>query len=541
MKKNKLTPHRKRNAIFLKIVSAAISLFAISLILCACATGNTVSQKQATENLEKVFGDIKELPMDIERVKKYLGEETIVSTEKKEESKDSTGIFVGNGVVLYHSVSESASWTQTGYDYTYTIEIMHFGGAEIKGNDCNMHFTGANIKMDIEADDPAAVRQELLGAVDKMDFSENDLSLMKELINGKQIFVSNDSQLWDMYAEVDTDVELTYDTESESFLAKIEDGYDEMYDQYSYDIVDFKGRVKERVYYKVDEDGTEWITENYHYTYLPDGTLKEHSVVYYDYTTQVWMENEHIEFPDTTWRTLWSRSYNSDGVLESEMYFDESGNQVGFEYFSDGSVYTKKILEGIQVDGDTGREIYSEEYGFPGVLFEKKFVEDDILTWEYYFDNGNIQERRLIDLTHNFIIEQVNGFEDGSKNVFTFYDNGEEKVFKSYDQNGMLHQETRYMIDGKPEFEAYYHDNGKISYTNEYYKDGTKKKMGEYDKNGDPLVIITYYENGEKNVEEQYHDGSMWLKIEYYEDGAKKKITEYDEDGRVVNVENYDA
>lgn len=422
-----------------KFLIVFLSLF---LLISMTACSKTMSEKDAVKNVETALGDYKQLPIDLDQVKDKLGDNTLEQTSDPANTANCTDIIVGNDVVLYQSVIENTAETAAGQAYRFVINIMHIGGAEEKKEYVyNMHFIGANIKMDIEADDPAAVRQELLGAVEQMDLSENDLALMKKLINGKQIFVANDSQIWDMYAEVDTDVEITYDTESESFLAKIEDGYDEMYDQYSYDIVDFKGRVKERVYYKVNEDGTEWITENYHYTYLPDGTLKEHSVVYYDYTTQVWMENEHIEFPDTTWRTLWSRSYNPDGVLENEMYFDESGNQVGIEYFSDGSVYTKRILADVKVDGDTGREIYSEEYGSPGILWCRYMEDDKTATREYYYANGCLDDAVVWDLTKQTDegyarLLAKKGFEDGSVDVYTYHENGEWKTRTKYSPTG---------------------------------------------------------------------------------------------------------
>ena len=167
--------------------------------------------------------------------------------------------------------------------------------------------------------------------------------------------------------------------------------------------------------------------------------MKRYDVDYYAYTTQIWSENEHLEFEDTSWKTLWYRNYQEDGTPESEFYYNEDGNEVYIDYFPDGSIYEKRIQIPAEYGDGRTEIIYSEQYSAPGVLFEKMDTEGDILTQEKYFDNGKLREKSVFDLSRRFsngetyIIETIKGFEDGSRSVFTYQNNGKAKSCKQYD------------------------------------------------------------------------------------------------------------
>ncbi len=461
-----------------------------------------MSGKQANENLEKVFGDVKELPMDMEKVKEHLSKNIIVSTEKDDGTNDSTELIVGDGVVLYFSKSESTSKTSAGHAYKFTVEILHFGGSEMKGNKCNFRFTGANINMTIESENAEAVKSEMMSQLEDLGLSDSQKAVMADLIDGKTVSIKAGSDVWEMYSQVNEKVETTYDKELGTFWRTEKPRYDDMYDQYSYEVKDFSNRVKQRVYYKVDDSGTKWITENYEYTYLSDGSVKCHEVSYYDYTDQIWSEQESIKFNDSTGKVIWQRSYRDDGTIESEMYHNEDGNEVSIEYFSDGSVFEKRIILPSENDSEHREVIYRETYGSPEVLSQKESLDGNIFTSESYFDNGNLREKRIIDVTRHFgnsdeepyMIEYVNGFEDGSKTMFTFHDNGNYKLVNQYDADENLKVETHYNENEIRTSETYYDPEGKVYC--DYHENGNLKTQTYYNADGEIYSIIHYDENG---------------------------------------------
>ncbi len=461
-----------------------------------------MSGKQANENLEKVFGDVKELPMDMEKVKEHLSENVIVSTEKDDGTNDSTELIVGDGVVLYFSKSESTSKTSAGHAYKFTVEILHFGGSEMKGNKCNFRFTGANINMTIESENAEAVKSEMTSQLEDLGLSDSQKAVMADLIDGKTVSIKAGSDVWEMYSQVNEKVETTYDEELGTFWRTEKPRYDDMYDQYSYKVKDFSNRVKQRVYYKVDDSGTKWITENYEYTYLSDGSVKCHDVSYHEYTDQIWSEQEYIKFNDSTGKVIWQRSYRDDGTIEHQMYHNDDGNEVSIEYFSDGSIFEKRVVLPSENDSEHREVIYRETYGAPGVLSQKESLDGNIFTNEYYFPNGNLMERRIIDVTRHFgnsdeepyIIEYINGFEDGSKTVFTFYDSGKQKTVKQYDADGNLNIETYYNENEIRISETYYNSDGKVCC--DYHENGNLKTQTYYNADGEVYDVIHYDEYG---------------------------------------------
>jgi len=535
-------------------VSFMVLILALAIFLCACSIGedgsSVMSEAKANENLEKALGNVEELSMDIEEVKEKLSENVIVSSDKKEEEKSGTEIVVGDGVVLYHSVQERASKTTSGYDYTYTVEVMHFGGAEINGSDCNMKFVGANLTMKIEAENVEAVRTELLNNLEGADMTSEQKSVLSELIQGNKVYAEAGSEAWEMYSEVNEDVETTYDSTLGTFWQTTEPEYDEDFDQYSYETKDFSGRVKERIYYKLDESGKRWDLSINTYTYLSDGMIKYNHVYYHEYSTQIEMQSEYLlEEIEGGGKPIWSKTYRDDGVIEYEGYIDENGNDVIINYFDNGNIQYKRIEIPAEEYGDPGREIYREEYYYCGAIFHKYYEEGDLWTREEYFENGKLRERRTCDKTRYFegrdeepyCTEFINGFEDGSYTVFTFFDNGEWKSVKGYNAEGILVSDRELYENGKDKKNTHYHDDGTISYYDEYYENGNKKIMAEYDNSGNLDIYVTYYENGNENVEEQYNEGKLQRKNEYLENGDIKKVTVYNENGEIISEVDYTA
>ena len=480
-------------------------ILALSFVLCACS-GNVISKIEANESLEKVFGDVKELPMDIADVKEKLSDDVIVSSDKQENSKDSTEIVVGDGVVLYHTVSETSATSPSGHRYSFTIEVMHFGGAEIKeDNQCTMRFVGANVTMTIESDKKDEIKAELLAMLENEDFSAEVVTVWKDLFDEKKVYVEAGSDAWDIYTQVEEEIQTTYDEELGTFWATEEPEYDEMYGQYSYDVKDFSGRVKERYYYKVDESGKKWTTEYYEYTYLANGDVKKYSVSYYDFTEQIWSEDVYIGAPDAGGLAFWSKSYRDDGSKEHEQYYNDDGNYVIIEYFNDNSINSKRICLPPSVDDGEGlKEIYSEEYASPGILFEKWFVDGNLFTRENYFPNGALMEKMVTDSTRFvngeelFKVEYVNGYEDGSKDVFTFHDNGENKSVTFYNTRGVVVGENLYYENGNTQRSTMYYEDGTLCIVDEHYESGVLKTRTEYNEQGEIFNVTHFDENGDE-------------------------------------------
>lgn len=497
-----------------RLLCLFITLFVV-LSIAACSK-SAESDEQVQKDIEKVLGDYKQLPMDIDDIKEKLSDNVLVesSAAAGEEGTKNLTIVVGDGVALYSSEIKDVAKRANGSEFSYKVTVIHLGSAT-EGNDgsYNLHFIGANITMEIDATDLEAIRQELLGKIDQMELSSGEASLMKDLINGKQVYASTSSYLWEVYSELSVNVQITYDAETGSFVKRKEDTYDEMMDQYCSELFDIKGRVIERVYYKLDDSGTKWTTEKYELTYLSDGTAKKHSIHYYEYSTQMESEGEYLDFADTPTKTLWYRTYREDGTPEAEMYYDESDNYVGIEYFDDGALLRKTIRAGVGVDGNVpGEEIYSEEYASPGVL-RKKFIKDGTkITEEFYFENGKLQESTTRDISsmtdEGYMIIQI----------------------KKGEETGVV-EETNY-------------DNGKITGTVTYWADGSKI-VTDYENelpilgtaffaNGNTQAVIEY-ENGNKTKSTQYReDGSLYCTVEFV--GGRAFMTFYDENGNIIDL-----
>lgn len=432
----------------------AILVLSLLVVISMSACTSSAANKQAKEDVKKVLGDPEQLSMNFEEIKGKLGNDIITQTSDSNDSvsKNKTEIVLGNGIALYYSVIEQASETESGKDYVFKITVIHFGNATESNNTYKMRFIGANIALELIADEVDAVRTELLEQLNDAEFDGDEVALMRDLLNGKQLYAECGSSLWEMYSEVGVEVEATYDPETNSFIIQEEPEYDEMYDQYSYEIKDFGGRVKQRIYYKVDEAGTKWITEDYTFTYLPDGNTKVYSVFYWEFTTKIQDEWLTIENEETGYyKPLNFRSYFEDGTTEAEQYYDDNDNYVVIHYDNDGAVTDKRILE----KGPDGRTIYEEEYYVgTGKLWNKYFETKTTATREEYYDNGFLASSRTFDTTRedeeglNPVIQSINGFEDGSKTVYEYHENGEYKSITSYSPSGEITSILRFDENG---------------------------------------------------------------------------------------------
>ncbi|MBR5501061.1 MAG: hypothetical protein IKV74_06020 [Clostridia bacterium] len=431
-------------------IACVFTLILLVLSMVACSP-ETASDKQAQQDVQNALGDYQQLPMDMEQVKNKLTGDVVIQNPKDEQ--DCTEVVVGDNVVICYSVIEETATSTDGNEYQFKITLMYFGSARAgKDHLFDLHFIGANIVMELSGDNLDAVRQDLLSQIDQMDLSKEDAMLLKDLMNGKQVYADTQSHLWEMYAEVAVDVKAIYDPESGTFKIQKEDTYDEIYDQYSYAILDFKGREHKCVYYKLDGDGKKWITEEYEYTYLPDGSIEKHSVDYWEYTKQIRSESITVDYMTENERWLWYRTYQENGTLEEEQYYNEDNNYVLVHYDASGDITEKRIHK----NHPDGNIIYEEEYYGGGKLWRKSWNDGSIAVAEEYYENGCLSASRTFDLSLmdpdngvEGIIQTKKGYEDGRVNITEYYKNGNRKRVTYYSATGEVLEITCFDETGK--------------------------------------------------------------------------------------------
>lgn len=301
------------------------------------------------------------------------------------------------------------------------------------------------------------------------------------------------------------------------------------------------------------------VTESGAYTYYADGTIKTQIIVnaegrfeteYFEngdnkyesgqYADGSSFEAEYNEQGDTVKQSyrnadgsgyeeaynengdlIQSVSYGSGGVVESELTYqyeyDDNGNVVKYTcYNADGVLYeieeytyyengTRKTEKGSNIDGSRW------EYGFDEdgckITVLDYFSDGSGYQCEYYLHSEAIKFEAHLDA-------------DGTKEAWTYDEQGNATKCAYYDADGVLTQEYTY---------AY-----------EYYPNGSEKSHTVTDINGNTVEQYTYYENGNTatwfSIDE---DGTRWEKA-YYADGKTKLDETCYPDGSGSRAEYYE-
>ncbi len=473
---------------FFCILLAALVLFSLS----ACKTA--MSDSEAEKDITGALGNFKDL-MNMDEIINKLPSDALIENANSQPPSSPEGsnpdssvpdvevpegegnvIVIGNGVVVYKTVYLYDEVTDGGIAYNAKTTVIHFGNArEIGENKYSLHFIGANVLFEVTAEDLAALRQELSADLDTGEFTAEEIESLRKMLGGEKIYVAANSNLWELYADVDVDIETTWNEEIQSFLVKIDYGYDEWYNQYSYEIVGFNGKTKEYVYYQIDDDGKEWLQAKNTYSYLPDGTIQIHSIDYYSFTTQPWSEGIRVGKNDFEMKSLWNKGWTEDGILEYENYYDENDNYVYIAYntlLKDGSILRKSIYDKNYDNGNMSDSlIYEEEYWEDIGLLREKFEKNgNICTNSHYFEDGTLESSATYDTSRldyegNYLT--IQRIETASAT--------RDKFVTEYDENGKETQRTRYDKDGLL-----------LSIT--YFGEGGIEITIEYDENGNPIT-----------------------------------------------------
>ena len=473
---------------FFCILLATLVLFSLS----ACKTA--MSDSEAEKDITGALGNFKDL-MNMDEIINKLPSDALIENANSQPPSSPEGsnpdssvpdveapegegnvIVIGNGVVVYKTVYAYDGETENGIAYNGKITVIHFGNArEIGTNKYSLHFIGANVLFEIAAEDVSAVRQELSADLQTTEFTAEEIESLRKMLGGEKIYAPANSKLWDLYADIDVDIETTWDEELESFVVKRDYGYDEWYNQYSYEIVGFNGKTKEYVYYQIDEDGKEWLLGLNTYTYLQGGAYKVYSISYYEFSTTPWTESESIYEDEFSGKNLWNKGFTEEGVLEYYSYYDKDDNYVYIAYntfLKDGSISRKSIYgKGFDSGNMSDSLIYEEEHWEDNGLLREKFEKNGtICTRTFYFEDGTLEssatyDTSRLDYEENYLTIQRIDVASATR----------DKFVTEYDENGKETQRIRYNKDGLL-----------LSIT--YFGEGGIEITIEYDENGNPIT-----------------------------------------------------
>lgn len=302
--------------------------------------------------------------------------------------------------------------------------------------------------------------------------------------------------------------------------------------------------------------------------YYDNGHIKEKS--FFKESEKIGKTLEYYDLPEKVIKNEGSydkgkfsgewKSYHNNGNLKEVGSFNKDGNKNGLWK----SFYDNNILK--------SEENYSNGKS-DGFL---KYYDDSAkLTEEYIFKNDILQEYKAYKPNGEIIFQNK---KDGKRDydILQYYPNGNMKkegkirngnsdgVWKYYNLNGYISEETPY-VDGKKHGKNItYYENGKIKselnyvngetdgYYKEYYKNEQLQKEGAYIQDKEVGPWNYYYKNGKLQRVNYYKDAEIdgWQqhfavngKLNYedfVEFGYFKKRISYDTTGKVFEEITFD-
>lgn len=246
-------------------------------------------------------------------------------------------------------------------------------------------------------------------------------------------------------------------------------------------------------------------------------------------------------------------SYDPEGNVLSSVEFrytyDERGNTMGCEYFSDG------VLQGRDEylpDGNGGTVIFSSSSFFEGETNYNEYDEYGNMVYYAHYNADNVithESRSEYAPDSNgdyYECREISTYEDGSCSETEYNQYGEATLRRFCDADGNPLSEDvweyGYSEEGKMEWMKEYRDGVLIReilnfavFTDEWdVTSGYPENVIEYYEDGSRLVIFNGT-NSEPETETLYNaDGSVaWVrsyKYEYFEDGNWKRILVYQDD-----------
>lgn len=244
---------------------ASIFLVVLVLISMAACSNSTVSDEQAQKDIEKVLGDIENLPLDFEMAVTQIDKEAAKYTS--EESKGDEKIALYDGAAVYSTSRMETDYFKDGEAFTYKISYLYFGTSEQNDDKYAITFASAKMSIEIVDGDAEEVREHLKNQINFAPISETAKSEYKKCIDGNELFVTRSSYLWESFSDIKEEMCASVDSAANTFEIYFIGEPGRLYDDVIFD--ENEKPLKTSKYY-FDENGERYVESIEEYTYIDD-------------------------------------------------------------------------------------------------------------------------------------------------------------------------------------------------------------------------------------------------------------------------------
>lgn len=468
----------------------ALLLCAVMLLsLAACAGDEMPDNAEQKKSLEKVFGDVTALPMELDTCVERLGDKTMRGMVETTDEEVSYEIIIGayspeaevSPVLMAFSYTSEAELS-TGETYPMTTRGLIVGTAESgMADEYKLHFVGGNFEASVEAEDAQSVFAQLaadmeagLATMEDSELSEEDLALYLALARGEKVWISSDSAVWEGL-ELYADAKVSYDTQNRTFqMMKIQpnvnSGGELVEGEYRVRTFDSNGRLETETY---TSPNTGMVIRTWRYSYPSDGVwerygTEDHGIagtaeLYECYHGKV--DGEGIPQKDGKAFKSWEKYYNVDGSLESEEADNEDGTRLQTYYDENGAPRSKTMLRWESWTGEDGMS----------------FGASQIIIWEEQYENGVLAYR--VDWSEDQATKDVKEYSREGEIVLESHSHV-EWIYTNPGGSGGVYPESY------PLWEKVYKGGTLYSYTEYKYDENWElldEKTTYYDENGNEI------------------------------------------------------
>lgn len=543
-----------------------IATLVFAMLLLVSLAACTDSHADAQKKIEKVLGDVTQLPMELEQSRERLGSSTISG---KVESKDNDTVYeaaIGSNVVLFSITTTTEMEMRNGDEYPVTVRALCVGTAKKeKNNRYQLYMIGGNFTLTFDTDDAQNVADRFASDIEDAftqgeldeELPENEIDLWKNFARGEKVWATSETYLWEVFADLDSDLTVTYDADTGSFRFAAKQSVGDSWEETYYP----DGRLKSKFYYSEGSGGL-YLEEYYSY---PEEGGTELSFTHYSFSNleQVSSEGWYYyagELDDGICPTKgWDKHY-SDGTISHESSYYEDGTQLYTSYDPWGRLDWRTLYGAAESQGKTAI-IWEESYE-EGVLSHRREIVDEnttvtkyyysdgsisgqekcegkredgcYITWEYYNENGDLEHYRYYYCTYP---DPTDYSESEEKTIVSKYftEDSTTVLEQEFDENWNLLSSKKTTTDqngNRLELEI---DGVKIE-SREY--GFTVEETGKYYENG--YIIWTFHANGRsKTCEWFYEEGKTYQYREWTEAGVEIKYYKYNEAGEMLSCQEY--
>lgn len=487
------------------------------LSMTACKTDSDNPNSKVIKELEKTLGKIENLPISIDMAIEQVGQNAVKYQLANENSKD-TSLAIIDDAVLYCTTRTVNDITESDVEFSYTITMFHIGKILSSNSDLmDVQFVAAHMQMSITSNDVESAKNYLKDLSSSAPIDDGTKKLYYDLIDGKQIYITSDSALWDEF-DLEGDVTVSLDPENKTFEFKFTAEVGTLYHETTRDAED---RILKNIAYYYDEEGNKWIEYIEENTYTDEGTLQK-MTYYFPNSDQIrsyseGLSNNYVEGNEIvfSYKPILEQEYYEDGTLKSE-YCDHSTSG-GEENYYKATYYP---------DGQKESETYFNEAGAR-------------ITYQYLADGSVCYYEKCIG---EITVENEYIDEDGFRIVSVYFESGNLYFSKVYNSSGILIKEEECYESFRIHFiKEYFEDTGALRTLHEYYDDDNSTRKEFWDYSGVwYLKKSTYYPSGQKSTESTWYTADTLASVnEWYENGNQSKYCEYDIDGNVTESREY--